>query len=269
MGGLPLSLEPHELVGLLASGWSPAVIDVRKAEAYQSSETVIATATWRDPASVHEWSDTLNDDRAVVIYCIHGHQMSQSVAALLRAQGISARYLVGGIEGFMEAGGPTILRNALPKPGPDGRTRWVTRARPKIDRIACPWLVRRFIDPNAAFLYVEAEQVLAVAEVTGATPFDVDDTALTHQDDRCSFDAFVERFSIQDQGIDTLSDIVRGADTGRSELSPESAGLLSISRGLAAIHADDLDMLGAGMAVYDALYAECRQRADFKAQAAS
>ena len=261
MGDFPLSLEPQDLTDLMAAGRNPAVVDARKLEAYQASDVVIATAVWRDPVSVHEWSDTLNDDRGVVVYCIHGHQMSQSVAALLRANGLPARYLVGGIDGFVEAGGPTIARESLPERGPDGRTRWVTRARPKIDRIACPWLVRRFIDPDAAFLYVEAEHVHAVAGVTGAIPFDVDGADLTHKDDRCSFDAFLERFSINNPGVDALAEIVRGADTGRPELTPESAGLLAVSRGLAALHTDDIDMLDAGMKVYDALYAECRKRA--------
>ena len=150
MGEFPLSLAPQDLIDLVASGRSPAVVDVRKLPAYQASDIVIATAVWRDPVSVHEWLGTLNDDRGVVVYCIHGHQMSQSVAALLRTNGLPARYLVGGIDGFVEAGGPTIARESLPERGDDGRTRWVTRARPKIDRIACPWLVRRFIDPDAA-----------------------------------------------------------------------------------------------------------------------
>ena len=261
MGDFPLSLEPQHLAQLLAAGRGPELLDVRKLEAYQASDVVIATAVWRDPGSVHEWSSTLNDDRGVVVYCIHGHQMSQSVAALLRANGLPARYLAGGIEGFVESGGPTVARESLPERDPDGRTRWVTRARPKIDRIACPWLVRRFLDPDAAFLYVEAEHVHAVADVTGAIPFDVDDVELTHKNDRCSFDAFLERFSIRNPAIDALAKIVRGADTGRPELTRESAGLVAVSRGLAALYADDIGMLDAGMAVYDALYAECRQRA--------
>jgi len=189
MGDFSLSLEPQDLTDLMAAGRNPAVVDVRKLEAYQASDVMLATAVWRDPVSVHEWSDTLNDDRGVVVYCIHGHQMSQSVVALLRANGLPTRYLVGDIDGFVEAGGPTISRESLPERGPDGRTCWVTRARPKIDRIACPWLVRRFIDPDATFLYVEAEHVHAVAGVTCTIPFDVDGAELTHKDDRCSFDA--------------------------------------------------------------------------------
>ena len=261
MDDSPLSLEPKDLTGLMAAGRSPVILDVRKLEAYEASDVVIATAVWRDPISAHEWSDTLNDSRGVVVYCIHGHQISQSVAALLRANGLPARYLTRGIEGFVEAGGPTVARKSLPERDPDGRTRWVTRARPKIDRIACPWFVRRFLDPDAVFLYVEAEHVHAVADVTGAIPFDVDDAELTHKGDRCSFDAFLERFSISNPAIDALAEIVRGADTGRPELTPESASLVAVSRGLAALYADDIDMLDAGMAVYDALYAECRQRA--------
>ena len=260
MGDTPLSLEPQELIELLASGRSPTVIDVRRQEAYEASDITVATAIWRDPLSVHEWSNDLDGDRGVIAYCIHGHQMSQSVAALLRSAGLTARYLVGGIDGFVEGGGPTVTRKSLPQRGPDGRTRWVTRARPKIDRIACPWLVRRFLDPDAAILYVEAEHVDAVAEVTGATPFDVDGVELTHMNGNCSFDAFLKKFDIQDEAVDALADIVRGADTRHYKLAPESAGLVSISRGLAVLHTDDLAMLDAGMKVYDALYADCRQR---------
>lgn len=122
MGDFSLSLEPQDLTSLMAADRNPAVVDVRKLEAYQASDVVLATAVWRDPVSVHEWSDTLNDDRGVVVYCIHRHQMSQSVAVLLRANGLPVRYLVGDIDGFVEAGGPTISRESFPERGPDGRS---------------------------------------------------------------------------------------------------------------------------------------------------
>ena len=136
--------------------------------------------------------------------------------------------------------------------------RWVTRERPKIDRIACPWLIRRFIDPDAEFLYVPVDRVTAVAEETGAIPYDVPGVAFSHEGELCSFDAFLKAYGIDDPALQELAVIVRGADTGRPDLSPQSPGLLAVSMGLSAIYADDHEMLGHGMLVYDALYAWLR-----------
>jgi hypothetical protein len=141
-------------------------------------------------------------------------------------------------------------------------SRWVTRERPKIDRIACPWLIRRFIDPQAEFLYVPAGEVRAVAERTGAIPYDIPDVAFSHDGPRCSFDAFIGRFGLADAALDRLAVIVRGADTARPELAPQAPGLLAVSLGLSALFADDLVMLEHGITVYDALYAWCRSAQD-------
>ncbi|MBI1752640.1 MAG: chromate resistance protein [Acidobacteria bacterium] len=135
---------------------------------------------------------------------------------------------------------------------------WVTRERPRIDRIACPWLVLRFIDQAAEFLYVPKDQVLSVAETTGATPFDVPGVELGHVGERCSFDAFLKRYELVDPALDRLAIIVRGADTNRLDLAPESPGLLAISRGLGANIQDDQAQLQMGLIVYDALYTWCR-----------
>lgn len=140
--------------------------------------------------------------------------------------------------------------------------KWVTRERPKIDRIACPWLIARFIDPDAEFLYVPAPEVMKTARETGATPFDVPNVDYGHHGEKCSFDAFVERHRLTDSALLRLAEIVRGADTGRPDLTAQSPGLLAISQGLSAVFADDHEMLRHGMVVYDALYAWCRtQRA--------
>jgi hypothetical protein len=142
----------------------------------------------------------------------------------------------------------------LPR-SPQGRTRWVTRARPKIDRIACPWLILRFIDPRAEFLYVPAPSVHQVAREQDATPFDVPDTRFSHRGERCSFDALVEDFDlIHDPGLAALALIVRGADTGRLGIAPEAAGLLAVSLGLSRLFEDDLEMLRHGLTIYDSLY---------------
>ena len=134
---------------------------------------------------------------------------------------------------------------------------WVTRERPKIDRVACPWLIRRFIDPQAVFLFVAPVRVRAVASETGAIPFDVPDVELSHVGERCSFDAFLNKYTLHNPALDKLALIVRGADTARLDLAQQSAGLLAISLGLSRCYADDLEMLAHGMIVYDALYAWC------------
>lgn len=136
--------------------------------------------------------------------------------------------------------------------------KWVTRERPKIDRLACPWLVARFVDPTPEFLFVPAARVLAVAEETGAVPYDVPGVELTHVGDRCSFDAFVARYHLEDPALERLAPIVRAADTDRLDLAPEAAGLLAISIGLGRLFADDHELLGRAMVLYDALYAWCR-----------
>ena len=135
--------------------------------------------------------------------------------------------------------------------------KWVTRERPKIDRIACPWLVTRFIDKAPEFLYVPAGEVLKVAADTGAIPYDVPNVELGHHGDRCSFDAFIDKYGLHDAALDRLALIVRAADCNAPQLAKEAAGLLAISKGLSLNFADDHEMLRHGMVMYDALYAWC------------
>ena len=140
--------------------------------------------------------------------------------------------------------------------------RWVTRERPKIDRIACPWLVRRFVEPDAEFLYVPTERVFEVAKETGATPYDIPGAdPFSHVGELCSFDAFIKHYGLDDPALRRLAVIVRGADTARHDLAPEASGLHAISMGLSANIADDHAMLEQGMVIYDALYAWCRDAA--------
>jgi hypothetical protein len=137
--------------------------------------------------------------------------------------------------------------------------KWITRERPKIDRIACPWLIARFIDKAPEFLYVPAAKVLTVAKETGATPYDIPGVEMTHVGDDCSFDAFLKKYQLNDPALNQLAEIVRGADTSRLDMTPQSAGLYAISLGLSATFSDDHEMLKHGMVMYDALYAWCRQ----------
>lgn len=135
--------------------------------------------------------------------------------------------------------------------------KWVTRERPKIDRIACPWLIRRFIEPDAEFLYVPADQVLDIAEAEGAIPYDIPGVEFSHVGEKCSFDAFLDKYDLTDPALLHLAEIVRGADTSRLNLTPQSAGLFAISLGLSANFHDDHQMLEHGITMYDALYAWC------------
>lgn len=136
--------------------------------------------------------------------------------------------------------------------------KWITRERPKIDRIACPWLIARFIDEAPEFLYVPAGDVWRMADETGAIPYDIPGVEFTHVGELCSFDAFLKKYDLTDPPLQQLATIVRGADTSRLDLTPQSSGLHAISLGLSHVFADDHEMLKHGMVVYDALYAWCR-----------
>ena len=192
-----------------------------------------------------------------------GLDTSRTAADALRAAGVDARYLEGGIEAWRALGAPTVTRRRAPAiPSDPGKPSvWVTRERPKIDRIACPWLVRRFIDPFAQFVFVPEPDVRAKAAELGGVAFDIPGVVFTHRGERCSFDALVEDFGLQDAALARLALIVRGADTGRLDLAPECAGLLAVSLGLGRIIPDDLVLLERGFLVYDAFYAACRAQA--------
>ena len=238
------SISSAELGKALHSSEPPLVIDVRRRPRFHESPFVIKGALWRDPERVEEWKNALPRGAPLVVYCVHGHEVSQNAA-----QALGARFLEGGIEAWREAGG-----DLFPKPQ-NSATRWVTRERPKIDRIACPWLIRRFVDADAQFLYVPAANVMNTAN---AMPFDVPGVEFGHAGERCSFDAFIEKFHLRDAALDKLARIVRGADTSRLDLAPQCAGLLAISSGLSKNFADDHQMLEHGMVIYDALYAWCK-----------
>ena len=232
----------------LASARPPLVIDVRRNERFLEASDLIRGALRRDPSRVEEWRKSLPGDADVVVYCVHGHEVSQGAAKTL-----GARYLEGGIEAWRESGGDLFGK---PK---GASSRWVTRERPKIDRIACPWLVKRFIDPDAEFFYVPTPEVKKVAAQRQAVPYDIPDVEFTHEGELCSFDAFIKRFRLRDPALDELALIVRGADTNRLGLAPQSAGLAALSLGLSINFQDDHAMLERGMVMYDALYAWCKK----------
>ena len=228
------------------------VIDVRRRRDFEAAGEMIQGALSRDPERVADWGGELPKASRVVAYCADGGEMSQRVAAALSGRGVAARYLQGGIEAWKVQGGALDAKPA------GASTRWVTRERPKIDRIACPWLIARFVDPAAEFLYVPAKEVLAAAKERDATPYDVPDVHFSHEGERCSFDAFLKHYRLADPALEQLALIVRGADTARLDLAPQASGLAAISLGLSRKFADDHEMLRYGMVMYDALYAWCK-----------
>jgi len=247
------SVSAASVYARLGTASAPILIDVRRRPAFEADEWMVAGAVRRGPDTVQEWGMALPKGRSVVVYCAHGQEVSRNAAASLRGIGIDARYLDGGIADWAERKLP--LRKKLPL----GDRGWVTRERPKIDRIACPWLIRRFIDPEATFLYVPTEQVFDVARVTGAVAYDIPGAEpFSHDGELCSFDSFLKVYGIREPALDTLAIVVRGADTSRPELAPQAAGLLALSLGLSANFAKDHDMLGHGLVMYDAFYAWCR-----------
>ena len=245
-----------QLSTALDSGTPPVVIDVRRREAYLKDTKTIAGALRRDPEQVSAWARELPRAETVVVACVHGHEVSQGAARALNSEGRKAFFLEGGIADWQASG-----RACDSKPQ-GASTRWVTRERPKIDRIACPWLISRFIDRDAEFLYVPTQDVRAVGNDRNATAYDVPDVHFSHDGDLCSFDAFLKHYRLNDPALKKLALIVRGADTGRLDLAPQAPGLLSISLGLSRKFADDHEMLRHGMVMYDALYEWCREGQD-------
>jgi rhodanese-related sulfurtransferase len=246
------SISANALRGLLGTAGAPTVIDARRAPAFDADDRMIVGAVRYPPDDIAAWRPQPKN-QPVVVYCVRGHEVSQSVAETLRGLGVDARYLAGGIGEWTESGLPT-RRKTEPT-----TQQWVTRERPKIDRIACPWLIRRFVDPEAEFVYVPTERVFDVARDRRAIAYDIPGAEpFSHDGELCSFDAFLKVYDIRDAALDALALIVRGADTGRLELTPQSPGLLAVTLGLSANFPDDQAMLEHGMTMYDALYAWCR-----------
>lgn len=267
---LPASISCNWLYELLGTERYPLVIDVRRDESFNAAEHVLPAAkrarhtelaiTGQSKADLGDTFAQMSAGRArsIVIYCQHGHNVSQMAAASLRARGHNVAWLEGGISAWTAAGLPVVAR-AVDEAARYGQGMiWVTRRRPKIDRIACPWFVRRFIDPDAVFLYVEPDEVVHVANEIGGLSFDTPDAEVTHCGEFCSFDSVLDRYAVTDPVLRQLADVVRGADTGRPELARECGGLLTLSLGLSILERDDHVMLAKALPLYDALYAGLR-----------
>ena len=251
------AIAPDKLVRLMGSKSSPLVVDVREGAA-----ELLPGSIQRAAHGVVEWAKALNG-RSVIVACDDGGERSAGIAAYLRNEGVAAELLEGGFGGWRRAQLPVVDAAALPKRDSEGRTLWVTRARPKVDRIACPWLIRRFVDPQAVILYVTPAEVAGVAESFGAAALDIEGARWSDRHGRCTFDAMIEDLGLG--GFAALKDlavIVRGADLAQLDLAPQCAGLLAASLGLSRMHSDDLQQLEDGMVIYDALYRWCRDASD-------
>jgi rhodanese-related sulfurtransferase len=263
-------ITPEDLLARMGRVDAPLLLDVRREGKFAESPIMLAAARRCAPEDVAALA-AAGPAREVVVYCVYGHNVSAEATATLRAAGWDACALAGGIEGGEEgvdtpqdiarwrARRPPTMRKR-PEWGVTGEraSRWITRERPKIDRIACPWLIRRFIDPRAEFFYVPAGQVFSEAARLGAVAYDIPGAPVSHEGESCSFDALLRAFDLKLPALEALACIVRGADTDRLDLAPQSAGLLAFSLGLSRLHPDDPVMLEAALPLYDALYAWCR-----------
>jgi rhodanese-related sulfurtransferase len=241
------------LARLVGTPDCPVLLDVRIDEDFEDDSRLIPGAYRHSALNMRDLADDLKG-RSVIVYCQKGLKISQGAAAVLRNCGIKAEVLEGGQFAWRDAEQPMVLTEKMPPLDENGQTVWVTRHRPKVDRIACPWLIRRFIDPRAQFLFVVASQVNNVAERFNATPFDMEDVFWSHRGEKCTFETMIEEFGIGNDALAKLALVVRGADTNKHDLVPESAGLLAASLGLSRMFRDDLEQLEVGMTLYDAFY---------------
>lgn len=255
----PTEISVEQLSRIIGLPGAPTLIDVRPSDENGSDtdEISLPTARRMNFQTISTWANNYSGQH-VIVYCQNGGNISQGIAAWLRQAGIRAETLAGGFDAWRKANQLQLSMNRLPDRDEAGRTTWVTRARPKIVRIACPWLIRRFVDPMAIFLFVAPSEVASVAERFKATPFDTGHGIWNDRGDACTFDVMLEELHLESRPLSRLAAIIRGADTGRPDLTSQSGGLLAISLGYSRMFRDDVLQLEATMPVYDALYRWCR-----------
>lgn len=249
----PDTINVAQLSWLAGTPDAPAVVDVRIDDDHASDPRMLPADIRRDCRIVSLWADQFSG-RFVVAVCQRGQKLSQGAAAWLRHAGARAESLEGGFEAWVKGKGLLVQPDHVPPRDDRGRTVWVTRARRKVDRIGCPWLIRRFVDPFAVLLFMAPLEVADVADRFHATPFDVEGVFWSHRGALCTFDVMVDEFGLHCEARDRLVLIVRGADTAHLDLAPQAAGLLAASLGLSRMHKDDLVQLDAGFSFYDAFY---------------
>lgn len=246
-------ISVNQLQRLIGTPNCPTIIDVCIDEDFAADPRIIPGAFRHRFDQIDQLVSKLAGKKTVIA-CQKGLKLSQGAAAILRAESVDAEYLEGGMFAWRDANSLMIPAHVIPQSNEEGQTVWVTRHRPKVDRIACAWLIRRFVDTSARFLFVAPSQVLNVAEKFNATPFDVEDTFWSHRGGKCTFDTMIDEFKLENEPLLRLAEIVRGADTDQHDLALQVPGLLAISLGLSRMHKDDIRQLDAGMVVYDAFY---------------
>jgi rhodanese-related sulfurtransferase len=250
---IPDTITPAQLSRLIGTPDAPRILDVRIDDDYNADPRILPCSVRRGHRTVSSWAGTFAG-QSVVVVCQRGQKLSQGAAAWLRHAGARAESLEGGFEAWAQAKGLLVEPVHVPERDAQGRTVWVTRVRPKVDRIACPWLIRRFIDPAAVFLFVAPAEVADVADRFGGTPFDIENVFWSHRGELCTFDVMLNEFGLRTSALDRLAAVVRGADTDALDLAPQAAGLLAASLGYSRMYRDDLAQLEASMGLYDAFY---------------
>ena len=249
----PDAITAAQLVRLVGTPDAPLILDIRTEEDFATDPRSLPASVRRDHSTASSWAGDYAG-RSIVVVCQRGQKLSQGTAAWLRHASARAEYLEGGFEAWAAANFLLVQPTHLPPRDAQGRTVWVTRTRPKIDRIACPWLIRRFIDPAAVFLFVAPSEVAAVACRFAATAFDIEGIFWSHRGANCTFDVMLEEFALKSEALSRLAVIVRAADTARLDIAPQAAGLLAASLGFSRMYRDDLAQLDASMGLYDAFY---------------
>ncbi|MGL5136170.1 MAG: chromate resistance protein ChrB domain-containing protein, partial [Beijerinckiaceae bacterium] len=251
----PFLISVEELAAAMGTADAPLIIDVRLEEDRAANPFDVPGSIHREEADHATWRTALDPARAIVVSCHRGLKVSQHIVGRLRNDGFRASSLAGGWVAWSAAGMPVLDRTALANAGIKPDSTFVTRRRPKIDRAACPWLIRRFIDPEATFLFVEPDQVKAVAERTGGLPYDIPHVQLSHVGEDCTFDTLLKLAGLANHApLARLALIVRGADNHRFDLAPQAAGLLAVSLGLSVLAGDDDHvMIAKAFPIYDAL----------------
>ena len=257
----PNAISTTQLARLIGLPDTPVIVDGRIDDDHALDPRALPGAIRKNLKAASAWAFEFAGRRVVVV-CQRGEKLSQGAAAWLRHEGVQAESLDGGFEAWAAAGGALVRPEMVPPRDDKGRTVWVTRSRPKVDRIACPWLIRRFVDRSAVFLFVAPSEVALVGDRFGATPFDIDGVFWSHRGELCTFDVMIQEFGLHGPALDRLALMVRGADTGRPDLSPEAPGLLAASLGLSRMYADDIAQLAAGLSLYDAFYRWARDAVD-------
>jgi len=257
----PTEITVAQLSRLVGMPDAPALVDVRSDEEYRVDPRLLPAAQRHAPTDVADWSSRYAG-QSIIVICQAGRTPSQATAARLRHEGLGGQTLQGGYDAWCKDGQPLVHAERIPPRDIDGRTIWVTRARPKVVRVACPWLIRRFIDPRAVILFVPPFEVAGVAEQAKATPFDVEGAFWSDRGKKTTFDVMLNEFGLATESLSRLALIVCGADTGRLDLTPQSAGFLAACLGYSRMYRDDLIQLEAAMAHFDAVYRWSRDATD-------